>query len=178
MTLEVVRSPGEGDGYGLTQISMSCHAGTHLDAPSHLFQGGAQSHDTPIDVLIGPAHIVDVTGVNPLTESECESADIPPDAQRVAFKTGDAGSWMDPNAARWLVKRQVTMVGWDGLSVDPTSSPDLPAHRTLLANGVQLVENLDLSQAPSGIHFMVCLPLKLVGADASPVRAALIDWTA
>ena len=82
---------------------------------------------------------------------------------------------MDQTAARWFSERGIKLLGWEGLSVDRLDSEDLPAHRTLLENGIHLVENLDLSQVDPGPYFIACLPLKLIGSDASPVRAVLIE---
>ena len=82
---------------------------------------------------------------------------------------------MGGSAAEWIASHGIILVGWDGPSVDPVDSEELPAHRILLESGVHLVENLNLSQVEPGTYFLACLPLRLIGSDASPVRAVLIE---
>jgi arylformamidase len=57
--------------------------------------------------------------------------------------------------------------------VDHRDSKTLDAHKALLAGGVAILENLDLSHAPTGVHEVIAFPLRIEGADASPVRAVL-----
>jgi len=57
--------------------------------------------------------------------------------------------------------------------VDAVDSKDLPVHRALFGAGIAVLEGLDLSAVDEGRYELVALPLKLAGADASPVRAAL-----
>jgi arylformamidase len=81
-----------------------------------------------------------------------------------------------PDAARWLAERGVRLVGVDYLSVDPyeaQGAEPYPAHRILLSAGVVIVEGLNLAEVPPGPYELVCLPLKLVGADGAPARVIL-----
>jgi arylformamidase len=72
-----------------------------------------------------------------------------------------------------LVAAGVVLVGTDAPSVDPPDSIDLPTHNALLAAGIPILENLRLEDPPPGEYELVALPLPIVGADASPVRAIL-----
>lgn len=173
--IETVSSIQQGHPFRLTRISMSAHSGTHIDTPSHLFLDGGQTEDINLDDLIGPVHVVEFNGGQPAKESDCRHADIPLDSSRVLIKNKNSDCWMDESAARWIVERGFVLVGWDGPSVDPMDSPELPAHRILLESGIHLVENLNLSQVKPGTYFLVCLPMKLIGSDASPVRAVLFE---
>ena len=79
-----------------------------------------------------------------------------------------------PAAAVWLAARAgLQLVGLDTFSVDAPDSKDLAAHRALFQGGLAVLEELDLSQVPAGRYELAALPLRLVGADASPVRAVL-----
>lgn len=81
---------------------------------------------------------------------------------------------LSPEACQELVRRQVKLVGIDYLSIDPFDSPTYPAHAILLGAGVLVLEGADLSGVPPGAYTLVCLPLRMAGAEASPVRAVLI----
>jgi arylformamidase len=66
----------------------------------------------------------------------------------------------------------VRLVGIDYLSIAPSGDP-APTHRVLLEGGVVVVEGLDLRSAPAGRYDLICLPLRLEGADGAPARALL-----
>ena len=67
----------------------------------------------------------------------------------------------------------VRLVGIDTPSVDLFESKDLPAHKRFLANDMAILEGLVLGDVPEGCYELIALPLRLVGFDASPVRAVL-----
>jgi len=75
---------------------------------------------------------------------------------------------LNGGGARWLVERGVGLIGIDYLSIG-----DGDAHRVLLGAGVVPVEGLDLRAVEPGRYELLCLPLKLVGADAAPARVLL-----
>ena len=93
MEVETVHSSDDGHPFRLTKISMSAHTGTHIDTPSHLFRDGEQTEDTKLEHLIGPVHVVEFKGSNPLKESDLRNADIPIDASRVLVKNRDSNCW-------------------------------------------------------------------------------------
>jgi arylformamidase len=78
-----------------------------------------------------------------------------------------------PQPIDWLADRGVRLVGVDSQSVDPADSNTLPSHHRLLARGLRVLENLVLDDVAAGDYELIALPLKLVEADASPVRAVL-----
>ena len=137
-----------------------------------------------LDLLVGPAQVVQVREADALTPGVLEALDIPPGTERLLFRTRNSERWGDEGfaedyvgvtdaGAHWLVARGVKLVGIDYLSI--SSYDDLmPPHQTLLGAGVIVVEGLDLRGIAPGAYQLVCLPLKLVDGDGAPARAVLI----
>jgi arylformamidase len=73
----------------------------------------------------------------------------------------------------WLASLGVTLVGIDTPSVDPADSKTLDSHQQLLRHDMRVLENLVLDDVAPGDYELIALPLKMTGADASPVRAIL-----
>jgi len=76
------------------------------------------------------------------------------------------------DGARYLVEAGVKLVGIDYLSVESVEG-DGEVHQTLLANGVLILEGLNLEEVEPGEYELICLPLKIKGGDGAPVRALL-----
>jgi len=171
----------------LTFLALNVHAGTHVDAPHHFMNDGRTVENLPLDALAGPAFVLHLPdSVNIVTAAILETSDIPPGAERLLFRTRNSAIWqrgeqvfqkgfvaIAPDAAEWVVRRGVKLVGIDYLSVAAFGDP-LPTHETLLKAGVVAVEGLDLSRVPQGRYQLYCLPLKLRGADGAPARAILV----
>jgi arylformamidase len=103
-------------------------------------------------------------------------------APRVLFATGtfpDPEQFntdfaaLSPELVEHLNGLGVKLVGIDTPSVDPFDSKELPAHRTFLKHDMAILEGLVLAGVPAGVYEVIALPLRLVGFDASPVRAVL-----
>lgn len=178
-----------GDAVTLTHLDMGAHTGTHVDAPAHFISGGATVETLPLDVLIGPARVVHVPDVDVITAEVVATADIPLQTTRVLFRTRNSNLWaqgetefrtdfvaLSEDAARWLVAHGIRLVGVDYLSVAGFENPR-PVHEILLRAGVIVVEGLDLSAIPAGEYDLVCLPLKIAGAEGAPARVVLIRQT-
>jgi arylformamidase len=173
--IERAESIAAGDSVNLTRMDFGLHSGTHVDAPVHFLEGAAGIDAVPLDALVGPCEVVDLPNLSP------ESLQLVPEhAERVLFKTPNSELWardefvddfvrLDGDGARLLVERGIRLVGIDYLSIG-----DEAAHRTLLAAGVVPVEGLDLRGVEPGGYELVCLPLRVVGADGAPARAILI----
>jgi arylformamidase len=186
VTITQPASMDRGDGFSITRLDIGAHVGTHVDAPAHFVRGGAGVDQLDLDVLIGPAIVVDGRGVEALTADVLESLAIPAGSQRVLFRTRNSELWrkgqhdfdedfvaVAADGASWLVEHGVRLVGIDYLSVAPFAD-SAPTHQILLAAGVIAVENLNLSEVEPGEYQLVCLPLKIAGADGAPARAVLI----
>ncbi|MBL8213255.1 MAG: cyclase family protein [Bryobacterales bacterium] len=142
------------EGVSLTTITMCAHTGTHVDAPLHYLDGGAAIDAMPLDALIGPARIVDSDWVEP--------------AERVLIRTRPGQDEIAVEQALQLVDAGAKLVGIDSLSIG-----DAEVHQALLAAGVVILEGLDLRGVEPGEYDLVCLPLKLEGADGAPARVVV-----
>ena len=174
----------QGDACTVTAFCLCAHAGAHVDAPLHYLAGGAAMDSWPFEAGMGRARVVAVKDPVAITRRELQLL-APRRGERLLFKTAnsarpDRHAVFDPNyvalapeAARFLAKRRVRLVGVDGPSVGPFDEPEGAVHRALLEAGIWILENLDLGAAPAGPAGLVCLPLSLAGAEAAPVRAVL-----
>ena len=162
-----------GDELTLSNVAMSAHAGTHVDAPSHFIAGAASVDALALDVLVGDALLVEVAGAGAITADLLEQLAIPPETTRLLLRTPDAAALSECGARR-LVDRGVKLVGIDGLSIG-FSDQSNAVHRILLAAGIVIVESLNLADVPPGQYKLICLPLKLAAAEAAPARAILLE---
>jgi arylformamidase len=178
-----------GDAANVTFLRFGAHTATHVDAPAHFIAGAAQVLDMPLEVLLGPAHVVEVGADVHAIDAAHIAAHVPAGATRVLFKTRNSAFWaqaspqefrtdftyLTTDGARALVERRVQLVGIDYLSVERFQSDNFDTHTTLLARGVVIIEGLDLRAVPTGRYELICLPLKLAGTlgDGAPARAVL-----
>lgn len=170
-------------GANVTELCLSAHTGTHADGPYHVLENGARIGDVPLEAFIGPAHVVDATGLETIGDGWLD-AHLPQRCERVLLRTGawrhaDAfPAWwpaLTEEAARLLVHRGVRLVGMDAPSPDAVDADDLPVHRVLLGAGIGIIENLWLDDVAPGAYELIALPLRLAEADSSPVRAVLVE---
>lgn len=162
-------------------LTMTAHAGAHADAPLHYTAGGATIGQVDLDPFLGHCRVVHLLDAGPLVQPadlEPFAAGLPP---RVLVRTARralttwSGDFTALAAATidWLADRGVRLVGIDTSSVDPATAKDLSAHQRLAARDMRVLENLVLDEVPQGDYELIALPLKLIEADASPVRAVL-----
>ena len=165
------------------ELSFGAHTGTHVDGPLHVLEDGAPIGRVPLDAFVGPAHVVDVGDEATIGEAWL-AANLPDGCDRLLLRTRawrDSGifptRWpaLTPGAARLLVARGVRLLGTDAPSPDPLESRELPVHHVLLGAGIPIVENLLLDDVAPGPYELVALPLRLAEADASPLRAVLLE---
>jgi RpiB/LacA/LacB family sugar-phosphate isomerase len=174
-------SIAEGADANVSLLELGVHSGTHVDAPLHFLDGHAGAETLPLDTMLGHAVVVDATGVGDgLDAAALDTLAIPAGARRILFKTRNSGLWerdafthdfvrLDGTGARFLLDRGVELVGIDYLSIG-----DADAHRELLGADVTVLEGLDLREIEPGEYELVCLPLRLEGADGAPARAVLL----
>lgn len=170
----------DGASVNVGAIAGSVHTATHCDAPFHYDDAGKTVDELPPETFLGPAWVVDVRGAGGW-QSRLEGLDFTA-TPRVLFRTGgwpdtarfpDAIPVMEPTLPGWLAARGVVLIGVDVPSVDPLDSKTLDTHHALGRAGIAIVEGLWLDGVPPGRYEFVGLPLRLVGADGSPLRAVL-----
>ena len=175
-----------GDVCNVSYFRVSCHAGTHVDAPWHFGMSPQTVESIPLDQMITPARLLDLTHVqSAITRADLEGKID--GARAVLCKTRNSGVlesgapfdtefvYIAEDAANYLVERGVKTVGVDYLSVEGFHAPEPVTHRALLGHDVFIVEGLDFTKAAAGDYLFVVLPLKLHGADGTPARAVLLS---
>jgi arylformamidase len=182
-TLEPIKRIARGDSSNLSTLHLSAHAGTHVDAPRHFFDDAPGAEALPLDMLIGRTRVVEITARGGIAAETLAGLDLSEDV-RVLFKTANSRMWgsaefhkdyvgVTASGAEHLVSRGIKVVGVDYLSVEEFKKPGAPAHHALLGGGVIVIEGLNLRDVEPGIYDMLCLPLRIVGADGAPARVIL-----
>lgn len=183
----------EGSSVNVGSISMSLHNGTHGDASFHFDDNGWTMEQAHLETYFGPAVVVDLTeqyanagGAARLPQIRIANLEPAADdlraSGRLLLKTGvwrDPKTFPDPiptvarDVPAWLQSLGVKLLGLDVPSVDEIDAKELVNHHAIGAAGISIVESLDLSDVSAGWYNFVALPLKIAGADGSPLRAIL-----
>ena len=165
----------------ISAITMSPHIGAHADAPLHYGEGAATIGQVDLLPYLGPCRVIHAIGCGALVQPQhLQHAleNLPP---RVLVRTCERAptTWSPefsafaPQTLHLLASLGASLVGIDSQSVDPADSKTLESHHALLRHGLRVLENLVLDDVPAGDYELIALPLKLMAADASPVRAVL-----
>jgi kynurenine formamidase len=176
-------------GYVVSAVSLGSHAGTHVDAPYHVDPAGARVDELDLALLAGPAVVLDVRGAGarePVRWTALEPyADVLRTRRIAVLRTGWSvhygtdryweSPWLDPAACRRLLDLGVRTLLLDCASPDPVGSVELPVHRLIAAAGGVVGENLTGLDRLDFDPWVTCLPLRLTGGDAAPVRAVALD---
>ncbi|MCC7478215.1 cyclase family protein [bacterium] len=171
------------DGYKLTQLSMTLHAGTHLDAPSHFISGGSSIEQYSPDTFTPICHVIELMTLSSIPPVILDGVQIQP-GEAVLFKTVngelDRGGYVERHAhiplatAQRLIELQASIVGIDYISVERPNGEGYPVHRALLGAGILLLEDVDLRHVLPGRYRLLCLPQKVLRGEAAPCRAVLM----
>ncbi|KAH7874231.1 putative cyclase [Lentinula edodes] len=183
----------EKDTFSIHTISMGTHTGTHVDAPCHFIQGGKSIDQIPIDVLHGPALLIDLTHKR-AHESISWAEDLSPYAEQMQpgvillLHTGWSRYWakegqeyfkhpyVEPSVAGKLLEYGIMVIGLDAPNPDVTGSGGHPFHEVFLGGGGYIVENLTNLDKLRSMELMVnLLPINIVGSDGAPVRGVAWD---
>lgn len=173
----------EGANLELSSIGTTLHLGAHADAPSHFGLRAPTMDEVDLAAYYGPCEVMEVEiprGERILPRH----LPRPLSAPRALFRTStfpdpdhfneDFAS-LSPQLIHHLHAQGVVLVGLDTPSVDPFASKALETHQALLETGMRNLEGLCLGGIPEGRYTLIALPLRLAGADASPVRAVLVE---
>ena len=175
----------KGAPYNVSRLDCNLHTGTHIDAPSHFLQNGTTVEQLPLDVLVGSSFVAHLPDAADITAGDLSDLDLPSGTERLLIRTRNSELWaakitdfrkdfvaLTYDAAQWIVDNGIKLIGVDYLSVQRYSD-DARTHQILLGADTIALEGLNLSNVKSGFYELICLPLRLLGAEASPVRAIL-----
>lgn len=179
------RDMDRGDPVNDSTLVCGVHTGTHVDAPLHFLADGADVTHLSLDVLIGPAVVAELSDLEVIAAHDLEALNLPADTRRLLLRTRNSAIWqrgdrefhtdfvaLTVEAAQWVVARGIRLIGVDYLSVQIFQG-DPQTHIALLQAGVVIVEGLNLTEVAPGPYELICLPLKLAGAEGAPARAVL-----
>jgi len=175
-------SIGPGCPVNVSEITLSPHVGAHADAPLHYAPDGATIGDVDLAPFLGRCRVIHAIARGPLIEwshIEHAMADLPPRVLVRTYQRAPVERWdgalaaYAPATIERLAALGVTLVGIDTASIDPADSKTLDSHQVIRRMNLRVLENLVLDDVPEGDYELIALPLKLVSADASPVRAVL-----
>jgi arylformamidase len=181
LSREVLSDMARGDNITLSTLRATTHLGAHADGPNHYGKDAPAIDERGLDYFLGPCQVIraEVARATRITPAMLPGEVTTP---RVLFATGsypDPQNWNTDFAALsvdlidFLHERGVITVGIDTPSVDLFESKDLPAHKAILRCDMSILEGLVLNNVPEGTYELIALPLRLIGFDASPVRAVL-----
>ena len=174
------------DGVHVSHLSFGAHTGTHLDAPKHFLAKGKPLESIALDKLVGPCRVLKL---NMGKRKEVEMQDIKrfniQRGERLLFNLGNGKHLfakkfyqdyvaIGNEAAKFLAAKGTKFIGVDYLSVERRGNPGHPVHVNLLKASVAIVEGVNIQTVMPGKYTLVCLPLRIMGAEASPVRAILL----
>ena len=169
----------------MCQININSHNGIHIDAPYHFIEEGETIDKMNLDTTIGPVRVIEIKDEVSIKPEELEEYDIQP-GERILFKTLNSSRpermlefmkdsvYLSLEGAEYLVEKKILLVGIDYISLGGGGLDNIDkTHLILLNSGIYIIEDLDLSAAKAGLYEMICLHLRIKGADASPARAII-----
>ncbi len=173
----------DGANIDLSAIRATVHLGAHADAPRHYLGGGAGMHERALERYYGPCQVL-AAEVGRGERVRPRHLREPVRAERVLIRTGtfpDPERWNADFAAlsaelvEYLWRQGAHLVGIDTPSIDPQEDRRLESHAAVAARDMAILEGLALDGVAPGLYTLIALPLKLEDADASPVRAVLLQ---
>ena len=167
----------------VSKITMSSHFGTHIDAPKHFIFTNSSVDKLKLESLVGKFKVFEVFAktqieLNHISKFTINSGD------KIIFKTRNSKFVGKPlftddytslslEAAKYLAKKKIALVGIDYFGIEAKSAPGHPVHKALLTKNIIIVEGLNLNTVPAGLYEGAILPLKIIGGDGAPARAVL-----
>jgi arylformamidase len=160
----------DGDSYNVSNITLGSHTGTHVDSPLHYFLNKTGIDELPLQGLVGPARVIDISGLNrPIEAHDPGSLE---NVEIILLKGRKAH--LTIKGALFLIENNVRTIGTEALSI-AAGEVETEVHRLLLGAEIIIIEGLELLNVDEGDYFLVCLPLKIAGCDGAPARAVLIS---
>ncbi|MEW9096281.1 MAG: cyclase family protein [Clostridiaceae bacterium] len=180
-TIKVLQDFSKGSSYE-SRISMDMHTGTHIDAPLHMMENGATMDKFDIEKVVTGCKVLDLTSVKDrITKEDFVGREIN-EGDFILLKTRNSFEegfdfnfvFLEESGAKYLKDRGIKGVGIDALGIE-RSQKGHETHKILLGNGITIIEGLRLKDVNEGKYLLCALPLKIVGVEAAPARAVLIE---
>lgn len=175
-------SIGPGCPVNVSSMTLSPHVGAHADAPLHYDPQGQAVGALDLSPYLGPCRVIHAIRCGPLVQwhhLEHALARLPARVLVRTYEHMPVDQWdgaliaFAPDTVERLAALGVTLIGIDTASIDPADSKTLDSHQVIRRRNMRVLENLVLDEVPEGDYELIALPLKLMTADASPVRAIL-----
>ena len=167
-----------------SKIVMASHYATHVDAPKHFLFDKKSVDQLPLPALIGKFKVFTVNSKKQISLDDIAKLEIN-SGDRVLLKTRNSDFVasrkkftsdyvsLSAEAAGYLAKKKIALVGIDYFGIEAKGQPGHPTHKVLLAKNIVVVEGLNLKNVPSGRYNGAILPIKISGGDGAPARAIL-----
>ncbi len=171
-----------GNDCNVSNVHLSVHTGTHMDAPYHFLQDAQTLDQLPPERFVGDCRLAHIAGRPVIDEADLRPL-APRRGERLLLKTDNADGMrsdvynpryvaLTPRAARYLAACGVQAVGIDYLSIEPYGQ-DGEVHRILLGAGIVVYEGYDASAVPAGDYELLALPMLIEKSDGAPCRMLL-----
>ncbi len=174
------------DGARETNIHISAHSGTHIDAPSHFLREGKTIDEIALERYVGDCVVLDMTScAERVTRDDLQEHDhLIRHGGIILLKTLNSDLtptdkfsphfvYLEKSGAAYLAEKKIKLVGIDYLGIEH-SQPGHQTHEILMNADVSIIEGLRLAHVQAGAYFFVCLPLYVIGLEAAPARAILM----
>lgn len=166
------------------RLTLSSHYGTHIDAPKHFLFTKKSIDAIPVSALVGKYKVFAVASRKQIALADIQKLKIAK-GDRVLFKTRNSSFIakkktftadyvsLSPEAAAYLAKKDIALVGIDYFGIEAKGSPGHLTHTALLSKNIVVVEGLNLKNVPAGTYNGAILPLNILNGDGAPARAVL-----
>lgn len=167
----------------LSAFRTTAHVGAHTDAPNHYSLQGESIETRSLNYYIGRAQVIEIPMQKNLRIQVHHLQNKKITAPRVLFKTNsfpDPDQWnsdfmsLSAELVNYLAREGVKLVGIDTPSIDLADDKILESHHAVAQHDMAILEGIVLAHVTEGMYQLVALPLKMLGADATPVRAVLL----
>jgi len=171
----------------VSRLIMGTHTGTHVDARKHIENKGQGVDKIPLRNYYGKCKVLDLRQVkfgNGIEKQHLKKFNISK-GDIILLKTKNSSTgykkfrkdfiYLSEDAAKYLVKKRITTVGIDYLSIQKFRTGYCAAHCVFLKKNIPIFEGLDFSKVKPGSYVFVGLPLKIKDGDGAPARAILVD---
>lgn len=184
VSFEIVKNFEE-DGVRESIITLSSHTGTHIDAPAHFLSDGQFVDNNLITNFSGSCTVFDLSHITEsISRTDLENLVIN-EGDIILFKTKNSllsptekfvpdFIYLNESGATYLAEKKIKTVGIDYLGIE-RNQPNHETHMVLMSNNITIIEGLRLDHVPPGQFFLWCVPLAIIGLEAAPARALLIQ---